>query len=307
MLHRFLMYDLPSRIFNRKEYRVLPYLKSLSTGDTITLIILLICLIIGVYGSFIEPFRLKVTRWDVRTEKWTYQRELKIAVLTDMHMIWPWMTRKHLMKAVEKANSLQPDIIVLLGDYVATHPFGIQLNPEKSLEPLKKLSARCGVYAVLGNHDLHPRSSWPEALKATDIPVLINQSLPVDCDGEKFWIAGLDELWWGKADIKKTLEGVENDSPVLLMMHNPDSFPDVPENVALSMAGHTHGGQIRFPFIGSLSIVVPSKYGNRYAYGHVKEGNKDIVISSGIGMTGIPLRLFNPPEVGLIVLSGTEH
>ncbi len=281
---------------------MISYLKKLKFSDRITLAILAAIFLFGCYASMIEPFKLKVTRWDIGNEKWPYSGELKIALLADMHMIWPWMTSNHLQKIIDQTNELKPDIVLLLGDYVATHPFGLQLDPEKALAPLKSISAPCGIYAVLGNHDLHPPSRWPDTLTETGIPVLQNQALPINCNDLKFWIAGLEDLWWGNADIGKTLTQVRDDNPVIMMMHNPDSFPEIPQRVLLSVAGHTHGGQVRIPFWGAVSAVVPSKYGNRYVYGHIVEDGKDLVVSSGLGMTGLPIRFSNSPEISLITL-----
>lgn len=261
-------------------------------------------LIIGLYACFIEPFKLKVTEWQIVSEKWHGQTELKIALIADVHAIWPWMTPNHIERIVKRTNELKPDLILLLGDYVATHPFGLQVNPEKGVEPYKKLSAPCGTFAVLGNHDLelHSPKGWPEALTKTGIPILQNQAMSIDCEYKKFWIAGLEDLWYQNADIKKTMKQVTDKQPVIMMMHNPDSFPEVPTSVALSVAGHMHGGQIKFPIIGAVNQVLPSKFSKRFSYGHINEEGKDIVVSSGLGMTGLPLRFRTLPEITLITL-----
>mgnify|MGYP002079687820 CR=1 FL=1 len=254
------------------------------------------------YMALVEPFRLVVTSWTVATPKWAYDRDLRIVLISDPHAIYPWMSNAHLERVVEAANDLQPDIILLLGDYVATHPFGFQLSPEDGVVPYKKLRAECGVYAVLGNHDLHESVGWPDALERTGIPVLRNQSVRVGCYGLHFWVAGLDELWWGDADLQKTMSDISDRNPVILMMHNPDSFSQTPADVALTVAGHTHGGQISLPIIGPLSFVIPSRYGLRYVYGHIQEDEKDLVVSGGVGSTGLPLRLLRPPELVVITL-----
>src|SRR4051812_29221834 len=106
------------------------------------------------YAACIEPFTLRVKEWDVATKKWQGQKPLRIALLSDMHMIWPSMTPAHLQRIVDSTNALHPDIVLLLGDYVGTHPFGMQIDPAEGLAPLKNISAACGVYAVLGNHDV---------------------------------------------------------------------------------------------------------------------------------------------------------
>ncbi len=250
----------------------------------------------------IEPFRLVVADYTVKTEKWDSVKPLKIVLLADAHAAYPWMTESHLDSIVEKANSLNPDIVLLLGDYVATHPFGKQINPDDGVRAYKNLKSECGVFAILGNHDLHKSRGWPEALEKTGIPVFRNEARKIECSGHSLWISGLDEWWYGEADISKTMKAITDKSPVIFMTHNPDAFVEVPKSVVLTVAGHTHGGQIRFPFIGSLSAVVPSKYGSRYDRGHIIEDGKDMVVSSGLGMTGIPLRFLCPPEITLINL-----
>lgn len=275
-----------------------------SCTDRIVIIILIVGSILGFYASCIEPFTLKVTEWTVSTGKWDNPRPLKIAVLTDMHMIWPWMTADHLQNIVDRTNNLHPDIVVLLGDYVGTHPFGRQIKPDEGVLPLKELRPACGVYAVTGNHDVHPPKGWIEALEDINIPVLKNQAHPVTCGGQKFWVAGLEDLWWQRPDEKKTLSAIKDKHPVIMLMHNPDMFPDVPPSVVLSLAGHTHGGQVRFPWIGAIASVIPSHYGKRYLYGHIAEDGKDMIVSSGLGMTGLPIRFLTPPEIALITLQG---
>ncbi len=245
----------------------------------------------------------RIQQWLVATEKWTSDKPLRIALIADTHAIWPWMTPRHLRRIVAETNALNPDIILMLGDYVATHPFGMQLRSDECLQPFTKLAAPCGVYAVLGNHDFdRPDDGWPQALRDTGIPVLENRAHYIDAAGHKFWIAGLEDLWKQKPDIHGTLSQIDTEHPVIVMMHNPDSFPDIPHRVTLSVAGHTHGGQIRFPFYGAVPAVIPSRYGMRYVYGHVNEEGKDMVVTSGLGMTGVPVRFMTPPEIAVITV-----
>ncbi len=260
--------------------------------------------LLGAYMLFVEPFQIKVVEHEVVTSKWGDEEPLRIALIADVHAIKPWMTVKRISKIVQKTNEQAPDIILLLGDYVSTHPFGIQPKPEEGLKPYEKLSAPCGVHAVLGNHDLHGSVGWPEALRKTSLSVLENKAVKIDCAGRDFWLGGLEDLWWQNADITKTISQVTDSRPVVMMMHNPDLFAEMPERVALSVAGHTHAGQIRFPFVGALERVIPSKYGERYSYGYIQENGKDLVVSGGLGTTGIPLRLLNPPEIVIVTLKG---
>ena len=258
------------------------------------------------YALFIEPFRLIVTEWTVKTEKWNSATPLKIVLLADTHSISPWMTEKHLDKIIQKTNDLNPDIVLLLGDYVATHSFGNQLHPEDGVRPYKNIKSKCGVFAILGNHDLHDSEGWPEALNKTGIPILRNEAKKIVCNKHSFWIAGLDEWWYGRPDIAETIKGVKDNESIIFMTHNPDAFPEIPNSVALTVAGHTHGGQIRLPFYGAIPFVVPSKFGTRYVYGHIIEDGKDLVVSGGLGMTGIPLRFLMLPEITVVNLKNSD-
>jgi uncharacterized protein len=257
---------------------------------------------VGFYASLVEPFRLVITEWTVTDEKWNYPKPLKIVLLADPHAIYPWMSQNHLEKIVQETNNLNPDIVLLLGDYVATHPFGKQLTPEEGVGPYQKIKSTCGVFAILGNHDLHGSEGWPEALEKTGIPILRNEVKKIKCANQSFWIAGLDEWWYGHPDINQVLEKITNTAPVILMTHNPDAFAELPDKFVLTVAGHTHGGQIRLPFYGAIPFVVPSDYGVKYVYGHVTEQGKDLIVSGGLGMTGLPLRFLMPPEITVVNL-----
>lgn len=264
---------------------------------------LLVGAAVGFYAACLEPFAVGVTRWTVRTPKWPYAEPLTIVLISDTHAIWPWMTPRRLEALVRMANALEPDLILLLGDYVATHPFGLQLRPEVGVAPYTKLYAPCGVFAVIGNHDVMSSTpGWPAALKAAGIDVLENEARSVSCQGRSMWVVGLGELWSRNADVAGTMAQVAGNDPVLLMMHNPDSFPDVPPRVALSLAGHTHGGQISLPGWGPVKAVIPSRYGFRYLYGHIVENAKDLIVTRGLGTTGLPLRFGVPPEIALVQL-----
>jgi len=127
-------------------------------------------------------------------------------------------------------------------------------------------------------------------------------------DGAAFWLAGLgdQEAFWtptvpfGRDDLASTLRQVTDDAPVVLMAHEPDIFPRVPDRVSLTVAGHTHGGQIR---IFGYAPIVPSRFGNRYVYGHVVEQSRNLVVSAGLGCSGVPVRFGAPPEIVMIELA----
>jgi hypothetical protein len=124
-------------------------------------------------------------------------------------------------------------------------------------------------------------------------------------DGRRrFWIAGVADLWTRPVNIPRALSGVPAEEPVLLLTHNPDVFPDVPARVALTLAGHTHGGQVALPFVGRP--ILPSRYGQRYAYGLVVEEGRALFVSPGIGTSLLPVRFRVPPEISIVTLAHSE-
>ncbi|MGL4395404.1 MAG: metallophosphoesterase [Hyphomicrobium sp.] len=283
-----------------------------------------------------EPFRHRVTRYAMSPPNWPAGFKLNIAVLTDFHAVEPWVSPARIADIVATTNALQPDAILMLGDYVVSHRlsrFGKPVPHHVWAGLLAKLQAPLGVHAVLGNHDwweereVQMRESGPVpaelALKAVGIPVYHNQSVRLVKNGQPFWLAGLGDQWafWPKPenyehfkrngkvdyrgvhDLPGTLAQVSDDAPVILMAHEPDIFPTVPDRVALTLSGHTHGGQVR---LFGYSPVVPSRYGNRYAYGHVVENNRHLVVSGGLGCSIMPVRFGTRPEVVFIELGATD-
>jgi hypothetical protein len=271
---------------------------------------------LGVYGVLIEPgFRLNLPEWRVAHASWpAAMPPLRIAVLTDIHAVEPWMPPARIARIVEVANGLGADLIVLLGDYVAAMPrFRTGIVPVAAwAAPIGALRAPLGVYAVLGNHDWWD-DNWQvrAGLQAAGISVLENKAVKIDVGGRRFWLAGLgDQLaihvpggYRGVDDLPGTLRPTLADKdPVVLLAHEPDVFVRVPERVALTLSGHTHGGQVRLPLIGAP--IVPSRYGQRFAYGHVMEGGRHLVVSAGLGLTAIPVRFMVPPEIAIVTLGG---
>jgi uncharacterized protein len=270
---------------------------------------------LGAYSVVVEPnFRLILPRWNIGHASWpAAMSPLKIAVLTDLHAIEPWMPASRIAHIVETANALEPDITVLLGDYVASI-WRFRARPIPIAEwtrPLAKLRARLGVYAILGNHDWWEDDSGVRSgLRTAGIPVLENQAVKINREGKRFWLAGLgDQIahplghqhYRGEDDLEGTIRQTMGDSdPVVLLAHEPDVFVRVPSRVALTLSGHTHGGQVRLPFVGRP--VIPSLYGQRFAYGHVIEGGRNLLVSAGLGMTGFPVRFTVPPEIAVVTL-----
>ncbi|MCV2865853.1 metallophosphoesterase [Albidovulum sediminicola] len=270
------------------------------------------------YAFFVEPaLRLRVRRWRLRPEAWQ-AGPLKIAVIGDLHMGGPWVTLPRLERIVTRTNALGADVIVFLGDLEAGHRFVTDpVRPEDAAAVMARLSAPLGVWAILGNHDwwhdgeAQRHGQGPtrvqRALEAAGIPVLENRAIRIARAGQPFWLAGLgDQLalargggWAGVDDLPATLAEATGPEPVILLAHEPDIFPAVPDRVCLTLSGHTHGGQVR---LFGWSPVVPSRFGNRYAYGHVREGGRDLVVTGGVGCSILPIRLGVVPEITLVEL-----
>jgi predicted MPP superfamily phosphohydrolase len=266
-------------------------------------------------------WRLDVTRYPVSPPRWPRDLKLKIGVLADVHAGGPAMPAERIRAIVEQTNALKPDVVVLLGDFVASHKFKTRtVAPEEWSEALGGLKAPLGVHAVLGNHDWWDDLSAQRArcgpvlgrrmLERAGIPVYENDVTRLVKDGRRFWLAGLgDQMafirsrkrgrrkFLGVDDLDGMLAKVKDEGPVILLAHEPDIFPRVPPSVALTLCGHTHGGQVR---LLGYSPVVPSRYGNRYAYGHIVEEDRHLVVSGGLGCSMLPVRFGVPPEIVMV-------
>ncbi len=267
--------------------------------------------LVGGYASAIEPgLRLVVTEYGLTPPGWPRDFSLKIAIIADPHAAEPYMGAARIEEIVSTTNALAPDLVVLLGDYEANHRFVTRSVPR---ETWARLWAECraplGVRAILGNHDWwFNLSRIRAALDAASVPVMENDAVRLIHRGRPFWLLGLgDQIahirapgrFEGVDDLPGTLAKVTDDAPVILLAHEPDIFVEVPERISLTLAGHTHGGQIR---LFGFSPVVPSRYGNRFAYGHIVERGRHMIVSGGLGCSFAPVRLGVPPEIVLVRL-----
>ena len=171
------------------------------------------------------------------------------------------------------------------------------MPPEKIAAELRKLQAQNGIFAVLGNHDWYlDGEKVRQALQQAGIPVLENENISLQTGRGELTIAGAADYTMRIPDLEKTLKGAH--APVLLVTHSPDIFPQVPKNVMLTLAGHTHGGQVAVPFIGPL--LIPSDFGRRYAGGLIEEDGKKMIVGRGLGTSLLPVRFNCPPEIVII-------
>ncbi|MGH6771196.1 MAG: metallophosphoesterase [Xanthobacteraceae bacterium] len=277
------------------------------------------------YAVIVEPLYLRrVTRYDVTPPRWPTGLNLTIAVVADVHACKPWMDIDRIESIVEQTNALGADLIVLVGDYVVAHRFITgHVRAEDWARALAGLKAPLGVHAILGNHDWwhddeaqrtgHGPTLARRVLEAAGISVYENDVVRLSKAGQNFWLAGLgDQLAFvpsfrhvpgrrrGIDDLPGTLSKVPEADPVVLLAHEPDIMVRVPERVSLVLSGHTHGGQVR---LFGWSPIVPSRYGNRFAYGHVRE-QCDLIVSGGLGCSIMPVRFGMPPEIVHVTVSG---
>jgi predicted MPP superfamily phosphohydrolase len=262
-------------------------------------------LALALYAFWIEPRSLTVTRLSLPMPG--LEREVRLVVMGDLQPAGPIETLESVAGIVERMNAEAGDLVLLLGDYVSTRRLATGfLDPYDTVPILGRLKAPLGVYAVLGNHDWW----WdgPEmrrVLADQGITVLEDSAERVDDGGQTLWIAGLSDPVTQAYDVEAALAQTDlaqtgGGGPVLLLAHTPDVFPEVPSDVGLTLAGHTHGGQVDLPFLGRL--IVPSRFGDRFAYGLIEEAGRRLYVTSGIGTAIIPVRFRVPPEIAVITL-----
>ncbi|MEI3853120.1 MULTISPECIES: metallophosphoesterase [unclassified Ensifer] len=279
---------------------------------------------LGGYAFAVEPLaRLNVTRYALTPPGWTPGLKLRVVALADIHACEPWMPASRIGSICRQANALGGDVTVLLGDYAAGMNFVTRyVHSSEWAKALATLSAPLGVHAVMGNHDwwedktAQINGGGPtfghKALQDVGINVYSNRAIRLEKDGQGFWIAGLEDQlalvpgkkWQrqrmaGLDDLDGTLAQVDDGDPVILLAHEPDIFPSVPPRVALTLSGHTHGGQVR---LLGYAPVVPSRFGDRYAYGHMVEDDRNLIVSGGLGCSLAPVRFGVPPEIVVIDL-----
>ncbi len=244
--------------------------------------------ILFIWAVFVEPNLLVIKKITVKNEQLD---GLKMVFASDFH-IKPYDSLR-LRRIVNKINSQNPDIVLLGGDYVNGHDSGFTLSPVKIASCLAKLKSKYGTFAVMGNHDGW-QGKYPiiKVFRQNGICVLENENRVFD----KFTVAGLEDLQTANPDLKKALDGAQGE--IILLTHTPDMFPDISKQVALTLAGHTHGGQVVLP--KNKALIVPSKFGSRYAYGLINEDGKKMFVSKGLGSSILPLRFNCLPEIVVI-------
>ena len=230
------------------------------------------------------------------------RKPVTIALLTDTHLSGPDNGPERMARIVRQVNGLKPDLVLLGGDYIGDHKGGAVYGPAASIAAFAGLRARMGVVAVLGNHDsrrhaMIGRSQWRALFRRIGVTLLSDQAVRRG----PLVIGGLRDIYTDRPDIDRVARQMTDlGGAQVLLSHGPDVFPALPDRPLLALTGHTHCGQVAFPIAGI--IYVPSRYGTRYACGSFREGAKAMIVSAGIGTSGLPIRLLSPPDIWLVTI-----
>jgi uncharacterized protein len=256
-------------------------------------------------GILLAPNLPRILRQELYLQRWPEPLNgFTVALLSDFHYD-PYFSIHPLHAAIPMVNNLHPDLVALVGDFVSVPAFGDDrkgaLNAEPCARLLQQITAPHGLWAVMGNHD---DGTDPEhvtrALQAENIRVLANQSQPIHQDGARFWLAGVNDVMSGTADLSKTMRGIPAGEAVILLAHEPDFADEAADfPIDLQLSGHSHGGQIRLPFLPPLYLPELAK---KYIWGTYYIGPLTLHTSAGLGTIGIPIRLNCPPEITLLTL-----
>ncbi|CAG7649023.1 UDP-2,3-diacylglucosamine pyrophosphatase LpxG [Paenibacillus solanacearum] len=254
------------------------------------------------YARYAEPRWLERTSVTLRLDRLPEPMDgLRIAQFSDVHLGFHYMA-EDLLRLGAEINLLQPDILCFTGDLV-DYAIGSEAETRGAIEALASMEAPLGKFAVLGNHDYYSSSAdVVRTLTAGGFTVLRNDAVRAERNGGAVWIAGVEDQWQGKPDIRQALKKPNPDDCVVLLSHCPD-YADVTAQypVDVQLSGHSHGGQVRLPFYGH--IVVP-KYARNYVLGlyALGGGKLQLYVNRGIGVSQYPVRFWCRPELTLFTL-----
>jgi uncharacterized protein len=249
------------------------------------------------YGFYLEPRWLETPQVEASLAGLPPSLDgLRIALISDLHA-GPHFGPQDMNRVVAATNALRPDLIALLGDYVTRDPADVRVAAGGAAG----LRAPLGVVGILGNHDHWVNAALvTDALSAAGVRMLRNAGMPIERGGGRLWLAGLDDLRWGRPDLPAALNGAREGEVTVLLAHNPLSVHLAERlGVPLVLSGHTHGGQVRLPGIGPLILPIDDR---GLSQGLRRVGNTQIYVTRGVGVGTPPARLGARPEITLLVL-----
>lgn len=265
--------------------------------------VILILGIVAVYSFYIEPARLIVHREDLKIPHWSAKLNgFKVVAVSDIHGGSKFITEEKIREIARLANEQDPDLIVLLGDYVSQksgRDSSLKMPSATIAENLKDLRAKYGVYGVIGNHDW-----WYDERKVradfenAGIRILENETAAIEVNGETVNLWGIEDYWKNRRVPVEAFDKIPNKQNILALTHNPDSLLKVANEIALMLSGHTHGGQFKFPFYGAIAFVSDP----RFMEGFVAVDGKRVFVTTGVGTSGPAIRFRVPPEIAVLTL-----
>jgi hypothetical protein len=250
------------------------------------------------WAVVIEPSRLVVREEALDAETWTGP-PLRVALISDLHIGSPWIDLNYVQDLVTRTNAATPDLVLLLGDYDINHIRGGEKRAPETWAPiLGQLAAPLGVYAVLGNHDWwNDTRRIRSAIEGAGIPVLENTSRVLQWHGRPFSLVGIGDSYSGHDRVKTAFAGVPTNGDTLAMTHDPAVVLERGARADVLVAGHTHGGQVRLPWVTDALLKLP------YLRGAYHVGTTDLFVTSGVGTSVYPMRFRVPPEVVLLTIT----
>lgn len=260
-------------------------------------------LALGYYTATRDPV---VRRLSVHLRDWPADAApMRVVLISDLHVAGPDTPPSRIARIVAQINALQPDLVLIAGDIEQERTISTRIyDADDASAPLAGLRARYGTVAVLGNHDYSDAGTTdlPPRLAANGVTLLRNQALRRG----PLTIAGADDLYHGKFRLGRLVHAAHAlPGPTLVLSHTPDVAPVLPPDLPLVLAGHTHCGQIAPPLIGPLKTA--SRYGHRYACGLIREPGRDVLVTAGIGTSGVPLRIGAVPDLWLLTVDGAAR
>lgn len=270
-------------------------------------LILFVLALVAAYSYYIEPNRLVVREENLKIPNWSANLDgFKVVAISDIHGGSNYITEDKLRELVELANAQKPDLIVLLGDFVSQKSgknSELKMPSETIAANLKGFQANYGVYAIIGNHDWwFNEKKMRGEFEAVGIKVLDNEVAPIQVGDETVYIWGIEDYWKKRKIPTDAFERIPVKENIVAITHNPDSLLKAPNEISLMLAGHSHGGQVIFPFYGGYPFVND----RRFMSGEAVVDGKHVFVTTGVGTSGPPVRFGVPPEIAVLNLSAED-